>query len=50
MAKRMCPSCGHEHKEDGSCSCGCTTIGANNCPSCGHEHDKGEVCECGCIE
>lgn len=50
----VCTMCGHEHKADGMCDCGCgmkkdMKEGAKVCTMCGHEHKKaGGSCDCGC--
>lgn len=47
--------CGHEHKADGTCDCGCgmksdmKKEGAKACTMCGHEHKNADgSCDCGC--
>lgn len=45
---KACEMCQHEHKEDGSCDCGCAG-GAQVCEQCSHEHKEADgSCECGC--
>jgi len=43
--------CGHEHKADGMCDCGCGMKKESSkvCTMCGHEHKKDDgSCDCGC--
>lgn len=49
----VCTMCGHEHKADGTCDCGCGMKKeegkAKVCTMCGHEHKNADgSCDCGC--
>lgn len=50
-AELACKVCEHEHKEDGTCDCGCEAEQQMDqiCWSCGHAMHNERECKCGCL-
>lgn len=49
-ASLNCTVCDHEHKDDGTCDCGCEAeqqVG-QFCWNCGHAEHFERACKCGC--
>ncbi len=46
-----CSVCEHEHKDDGTCDCGCEAEQQVDqiCWNCGHAIHTERECKCGCL-